>query len=202
VHLVDISRADFLKIAVLSGGAGAAGGVLVEGAPDLASAASGSSSQDANILNYLLLIEYVQAAFYQDAIDKGSLSGELARFAEVVGRHERTHVNALRSQLGARARHRPTFDFGDATASPTKFATRAIQLEELGLGAYIGQGANVSRQRVLRIARIVTVEGRHAAWIRDIQRQLPAPAAADRAFSQSKVIDELQATGYITGGGE
>jgi hypothetical protein len=196
----EISRADFFKVTAVAGGAVALGGVLLKGNPESANAAS--STQDSNILNFLLVMEYLQAAFYQDAVDKGALTGDLARFAQVVGAHEKAHVNFLRRKLGSRAGSRPSFDFGSATASENQFAATAVRLEELGLGAYVGQGANLSRKQVLQVGRITSVEGRHAAWIRDIQRQPPAPLAADKGASQSKVAAALRETGFITGGGQ
>jgi hypothetical protein len=178
------------------------GSVLAKGIPTLASASGRSPNQDATIMNFLLLLEYLQSAFYQDAIDKGSLKGELSRFAQVVGGHEKEHVGFLRSKLGSKARGRPDFDFGDATSTPTKFAATAMKLEELTIGAYIGQGANLTRDAVLRVGRIASVEGRHAAWIRDIRRDLPAPAPADAGAPQDQVTGELRATHFITGGAQ
>ena len=153
-------------------------------------------------MNFLLVLEYLQTAFYQEAIDNGSLNGELSHFAQVVGGHEREHVSFLRSKLGAKAKGRPEFDFGDATSNPTKFAATAVKLEELTIGAYIGQGANLTRDAVLRVGRIASVEARHVAWIRDIRRELPAPVAADPGTSQEEVAGELRATHFITGGAQ
>jgi hypothetical protein len=197
-----LSRADFLKMAGLAGGAAAIGGVLVRGALPSVSAATRSAAQDADILNFLLLIEYFQAAFYNDAIDKGKLKGDLARFAQVVSDHEKAHVKFLRARLGTKARSSPTFDFGDSTSTPESFAATAVKLEDLGLGAYIGQGANLTRKAVLQIGRVASVEGRHAAWIRDIRHEEPAPRAADAAIAQPKVTAALSATGFLTGGGQ
>jgi hypothetical protein len=196
----DLSRADFLKIAAWTGGALAIGEVFLKGRPISASASERSPGQDANILGFLLTLEYLQASFYRDAIDKGALNGDLARFAQVAGDHEQSHVTFIRKQLGATATQRPAFDFGDATSTPEKFTSTAIKLEELGLRAYVGQGANLTRHAVLQIARIASVEGRHAAWIRDIHAQLPAPNAADPGAAQREVATAIRATGFTKGG--
>lgn len=191
-----LSRAQFLKLTALAGGAAAAGRVLIEGSPEAALAAGRSPGQDRDIVNFLLQLEYVQAAFYKEAVAKGALQGDLARFARVASGHERAHVSFLRRKLGSDARPAPTFHFGDATSKPNRFAAVAIKLEELGLGAFVGQGANLTRPAALYAARIASVEGRHAAWVRDIQQRLPAPVAADRAIDQAAITSALRALGF------
>jgi Ferritin-like domain len=195
-----LSRADFLRLAGLTGGAAAVGGVLVKGLPTAASASTPSHIQDLDILNSLLLLEYLLASFYAEAGSKGAVGGDLGRFARVAADHEQAHVRFLRAQLGTKARERPEFDFGDATSSSSRFASGAVRLEELILSAYVGQGANLTRRSVLRVARIASVEARHAAWVRDIQKRPPAPMAADTGSSQRQIAAALEATGFVGGG--
>ena len=45
-------------------------------------------------------------------------------------------------------------------------------------------------------ARIVSVESRHAAWIRDLRGMNPAPDAAEPAIEAQRVIDTLKGSGY------
>jgi hypothetical protein len=137
-----------------------------------------SPEMDKVILNFALLLEYLEDALYREALDGGALSGELLRFADEVGRHEAAHVRLLRAALGADARFRPTFAFGDATSDPEKFSSAALLLEETGTAAYIGQGANLSSGMAVTAGRIASVEARHTAWIRDIAGRPPAPHAA------------------------
>jgi hypothetical protein len=59
-----------------------------------------SPAQDREIFNFALLLEYLQAAFYTEAVEQGALRGEVRRFAEVVSGHERAHVAYLRMALG------------------------------------------------------------------------------------------------------
>jgi Ferritin-like domain len=191
-----LPRADFLKIIALAGGAAVAGRVLTKGTPNVASAAARSVGQDRDILSFLLQLEYMQAALYKEANDKGALSGDLARFVTIAAGHEQAHVSSLRRLLASQAPPVPQFSFGDATSDPQRFAAVAIRLEELTVGAYVGQGANLTRGAVLHVARIASVEGRHAAWVRDIQRRLPAPDAADRAIDQGQISAALRALGF------
>jgi Ferritin-like domain len=193
---VGLPRADFLKILAVAAGSVAAGRILVDGRPDVASAAGRSPSQDRDIFNFLLQLESMQAEFYKDAVAKGALSGDLARFATVAAGHEQAHVKFLRRKLGSGAGQTPSFDFGDTTSDAAKFAATAIKLEDLALGSFVGQGANLTRDQALHAARIASVEGRHAAWVRDIQHRAPAPYAADRAMDQREVTSAMRSLGF------
>src|SRR5436305_334474 len=113
------SRAGFVARAVVAGGALAAGGMLVAGLPRLAASAP-SAAQDKKILNFALLLEYIEAGFYAEAFAKGKLSGKLLEYVSVVRGHERAHVAFLKSALGKNARQKPALDFGDTTSDPQR----------------------------------------------------------------------------------
>ncbi|MFN2627814.1 MAG: ferritin-like domain-containing protein [Gaiellaceae bacterium] len=169
-------RRGFLKLAA----AGAAvGGTALFGAESGRAASGPSAAQDREIFAFALSLEYLKAAFYDEAIAHNRLRGELRRFANVAGAHEREHVRVLKRALGRHARPQPSFRFGAATRDPDTFAARAIALEELAVAAYNGQAANLTKSGVAAALRIVSVEGRHAAWIRAIAGRPPAPRAAD-----------------------
>ena len=191
-----LSRAEFLKRAVVAGAALTAGGVLISGLPGLA-ASQPSPVMDTEILNYFLMLEHLQEAFYDRAVAGGALSGELQEFATTVRLHEREHIKYLQDVLGADARAAPTFDFGSSTSSPDRFRKAAVVVEETIVAAYLGQGANLTKANVSSAARIVSVEARHAAWIRDILGRLPAPKATDVAKSEARVMRTLRAEGWL-----
>jgi hypothetical protein len=191
------SRSDLLKRAAVAGSAAVAGGVLITGLPTVA--ASASRAQDVRILNYLLRLEYVMAAFYEGAAAE-QLTGEIQQFVSVVGEHERKHVALLQRILGDDASAEPSVDFGDGTSDPDKVAATARVLEETASAAYIGQGANLTKRVMIEAARITSVEARHAAWIADILRRHPAPAAADPAKSPSQVSAALRRAGISISG--
>ena len=46
-------------------------------------------------------------------------------------------------------------------------------------------------------ATIVSVEARHAAWIRSIVGARPAPAAFDKALSMKQVTKIVNSTGFV-----
>ena len=111
--------------------------------------------------------------------------------------HEAAHVKALKGILGSKAIKKPTFDFGSATASEKRFVETAILLENTGVAAYNGQAANLTKKSLAAAAEIVSVEGRHAAWISSIAGRDPAPRAADPGATAEKVAATLQATGFV-----
>jgi rubrerythrin len=164
----------------------------VAGARPSPTAAAPSQQQDIAILNYALLLEYLQAQFYAEALAHASLKGELREFAEVVGGHEREHVDFLKKALGSAANKKPAFSFGDAVRKSDKFAHTAVVLEDAGVVAYNGEASNLTRKSLAAAAAIVSVEGRHAAWIRDIVGDPPAPRAADTGVPARAVINQLR----------
>jgi rubrerythrin len=192
------SRGDVIRRGVLlAAGLGAAGSLaaLTRSAP--ANAAPPSAAQDRKIFNFALLLEYLQAAFYTRAVEHGSLRGDIRDFAEVVSGHERAHVAYLRKALGDHARPRPTFDFGNATKNERAFVKAAILLENTGVAAYNGQAANLTKPALAAAAEIVSVEGRHAAWISDIAGEPPAPRAADPGEPSADVVRKLESLGFL-----
>jgi hypothetical protein len=189
------SRADFVARAILAGGALAAGGVLVGGLPRLARSAS--AAQDRKILNFALLLEYIESGFYAEALEKGKLTGELREYASVVGGHERAHVAFLQRTLGAAARAKPTLRFGEKTSDPRKFQAAAIALEETVVAAYNGQAGNLTKPTLAAAAEIVSVEARHAGWIRAIAGKNPAPSATDRPSTANEAQAAVQRLGFV-----
>ena len=191
------TRGQALRTAIAGGSLAAVGGLLGARSRTGASAAAPSRQRDAEILSFLLLLEHVQAGFYEEALQRGRLTGELREFATTVGAQEREHVDFLRRRAGRRAQARPDLDFGDATANPQRFRDTAVELEEAAAAAYIGQGPNLTRDAVGDVARIVSVEARHAAWIRDLAGQNPAPRAADPAKTADATMAALRRRGFV-----
>jgi Ferritin-like domain len=190
------TRTDLLRRAAVAGGALTAGGALAGGLPRLASSAP-SPAQDVRILNLVLLLEYVEAAFYADAKKKGALGGELREYVNVVGAHEQAHVSFLKSALGSKARAAPKLAFGTATTDPDSFVDAAVALEDTSVAAYNGQATNLTAGTLIAAAKIVSVEARHAAWIRAIAGKLPAADATDPALTQAQVTAALLRTGFL-----
>jgi rubrerythrin len=193
----DLTRAQLLERGVVGAGALTAAGILVGGLPKLA-VSQPSQEQDARVLEWLLQVEYLQAAFYTEADRRGALDGELRDFATRVAEQERAHVAELERELGARAPgKRPEFDFGDATANRDEFISTAVELEEIAVSAFNGQVPNLTRPRVMTAMKIVSVEARHVGWARDLAGRNPAPQAADRPATQDETRAAIEDTGFL-----
>ncbi len=190
------SREHLVKRVLVAGGAVTLGGVVVGALPKLASSAP-SPAQDAKILNLVLLLEYVESAFYAEARARGAFQGELREFVQVAGAHEQEHLAALKGALGSKARKKPRLEFGNATTDRDAFVAAAIDLEDLGVSAYNGQATNLTKPTLAVAAKIVSVEARHAAWIRAIAGKPPAADATDPSLTAAQVASELQKTGFI-----
>jgi len=198
----DTRRDLFRKLT--AGGAVVTSGIVIGGLP---SVAWGQTSNDVAILNFALLLEYLESEFYVQAVNNGILSGELLEFGTTVRDHELAHVEALQAALGDAAREKPTFDFGNSVTDVSVFGPTSIALEDTGVGAYNGQGANLSRSVLPAAAAIVSVEARHAAWIRRIvagpdydgRATYPAPVAFDPLLTREQVEEIVAATGFIQG---
>jgi rubrerythrin len=203
-HALEAAAEGHTRSSFLTRGAGlAAGGLVVAALPvGLAGAQGGLSKGDVKILNYALTLEYLEAAFYAEAVSKGKLHGVAQKFAQVVAGHEAAHVAALRKTLGSKAVKTPRFDFKGTTAKQSTFLKTARVLEDTGVSAYQGQAPNIKAAAVLAAAgSILAVEARHAAWVRDIigdKNALPAPDAFNPAKSMSAVLSAVKATGFIT----
>lgn len=193
------TRAQFLRKGGILAGVGLGAAALPTGF----ARAQNTPASDVEILQYALTLEYLEAAFYDEAIRNGRLNGVVARFADVVGAHENAHVEALRAALGSAADPAPTFDFKGTTNREATFTRTAQTLEDTGVSAYQGQADRIKSTEVLASAgAILAVEARHAAWIRDIigagQSPVPAPSAFNEALSMEQVLDAVEQTGFIT----
>ena len=193
------TRADFFRKGLVGGGALIGGGVLLSG---LAAPALGKPSkrQDVAILNYALTLEYLESAFYAEAVSKGALSGAPLSAAKLVRDHELAHVAFLRKALGRAAVKTPKFDFKNTTADKETFVKSAVALEDPGVAAYAGQGPRLLQKPVVKAAlSIHSVEARHAAHFRSLAGMSFAPNAFDKPKSMKAVLKVVTGTGFIPG---
>jgi hypothetical protein len=195
-------RSDFLKRGAIAGGGLVAGGAffsILSPAEALISKKR-SKKNDVKILNYALTLEFLEAAFYKQAVANAAYgaSADLKKFAQTVAKHEAAHVAFLKTALGSAAIKSPKFDFGKAVTDQATFAATAQVLEDTGVSAYLGQVINVFQPGVLRAAgTIATVEARHASWIRFINAATPAPSAYDKPKSEGAILKAVTGTGFI-----
>jgi hypothetical protein len=198
------TRTAFLKKAGLGAGAVVGGSALLGAIPSVA-LAGGVPASDVAILNFALTLEYLEAAFYNEAVAKGSFNGDTNTFARVVAAHENAHVKFLQGALGKAAVKQPTFDFKGTNIDQAKFEATATVLEDTGVQAYLGQVGNIKNKKILAAAgSILPVEARHAAWIREIrlaktQGTIPAPSAFQGSKTKAQILAAVKGTGFIVG---
>ncbi len=157
---------------------------------------------DVEILNFALTLEYLEAAFYEQALkDVKGLSGDVKEIATTLRDNEREHVDALTAAIkdgGGMPVEAPGVDFGDAFASEKSFLKVAQTFEDLGVSAYNGAAVEIQSKDILAAAGgIVQVEARHAAAIRSLRGQPITPGAFDEALSKEKVLEAAQP--FLTG---
>jgi hypothetical protein len=161
--------------------------------------AAGLAASDVDILNYALVLEYLQATFYTEAERSGALAGKTAQAARVVGATERAHVKAFLQLLGSKAVKRPTFNFAGTTEQQRPFLKTAVALEDLAVAAYKGQAPKLRSNAVLAAAvGIHSVEARHAAWMRELFGITPAVNAFDQPASRQSVNRLVASTHFIS----
>src|SRR6202142_2860281 len=105
------TRLSFLRKAGVAGGALVGSGTLLSAlAPEaLAGTSHGRppakfGKGDIGILNYALTLEYLEAAFYNEATAANlALSPQAAAFLKVVTKDENAHVAFLKKALGSKA---------------------------------------------------------------------------------------------------
>jgi rubrerythrin len=190
-----LTRTAFLRRIVLGASASSAVTVAVLGLPRLATSAP-SAQQDRMILSFALRLEQLQAAFYTEALRRARLQGELRQFATVVGAHERAHVARLTSQLGSSASRAPAFDLSTATIDADHVQAAAIVLEDVALGGYNGQAPALTPAGLRALLPIISVEARHAGWVRSLAGHNPAPHAVDPLPSEAHVRASLHQAGF------
>ena len=68
------------------------------------------------------------------------------------------------------------------------------------MDAYNGQVANLTPRARAESARVVSVDARHAAWVRAIAGREPAAQAVDTGRPAAEVARALDDTGFVEAG--
>ncbi len=127
---------------------------------------------DIGILNYAFALEQLEAAFYTQVIATpySGISDKEMEYLTDIRDHEIAHREFFRNALGDARIGGIIVDF-----SSIDFSSRASVLgtakafEDLGVSAYNGAGELLQNAQYLLLAgKIVSVEARHAAAIRDM----------------------------------
>ncbi|MDB5233587.1 MAG: hypothetical protein JWR44_580 [Hymenobacter sp.] len=150
---------------------------------------AGTTALPADVLNYALTLELLEADFYRQFIAAGTIpAGAPAAAIAKIKQHEDAHVTlltaAVRTAGGTPVTGTSTSGVRfRASALPTAYADQlqvAQLLEDTGVRAYKGRAAELVGTDLLTVAlRIHSVEARHAAHIRTMRGQLPWVNNAD-----------------------
>ncbi len=140
-------------------------------------------SGDIGILNYAFALEQLESAFYTQVIKTrytGMTDAEYSILNDV-RKHENIHSKFLAQALGTAGIPFLSVDFSSVDfTSRTSVLGTAMAFEDVGVSAYNGAGRLIDSTDYLVVAgKIVSVEARHAAAIRDLLRPRTAYFAGD-----------------------
>ncbi|MGH2844908.1 MAG: ferritin-like domain-containing protein [Thermoleophilaceae bacterium] len=194
IDVQGLTRQSFIMRGALT--AGAVYGLGAVG-PFVRQAVAQESDGDVEILNFALTLEYLEAAFYTQALKQvGGLSGEVQELSTTLRDNETAHVEALMTtiqDLGGEPVKAPGVDFGDAFANQKSFLKLAQTFEDTGVSAYNGAAPAIESTDVLAAAgSIVQVEARHAAAIRALNGNPITEGGFDEALEMQEVLDAVQ----------
>jgi len=152
-----------------------------------------ANTNDLEILNYALTLEYLEADFYTQGVSGGAITGRELELITPIRDHETAHVKAVTdtiTSLGGKPVAKPEFTYPDGTFTDrTKFLTTASTFEELGVTAYHGQVPRVQDGDILAAAAsIAGVESRHAAVIADLLGKNPFPSPFEKTMTMDQVL--------------
>jgi rubrerythrin len=148
-------------------------------------AADAAKPAIADVLNYALTLENMQASFYNQSTGANTIiPAETQAYIKTIRDDENQHVGILKTvinRLGATPAPAPEFDFSGGNGTKTGpfqdiftdynvFLKVALAFEDTGVRAYKGQLPNLlSNQDILKVAfSIHAVEARHAVAIRQL----------------------------------
>lgn len=149
---------------------------------------------DTGLLNYAYLLEQLEADFYTRVVaaPPADLSPAELEYLTDLRDHEVIHREFFKAALGTSAIGAATFNFSSFTLTTRAGVLTAAQtLEDLGVAAYNGAGKLLADPTLLGLlGKIVSVEARHAALVRDLL--LPNSfAAADVVANDGGTFDGL-----------
>lgn len=142
---------------------------------------------DTGILNYAYALEQLEAAFYVAVVSNNSFGTIFSAMEQQALRdirdHEVIHREFFKTALGSNAIPGLSVNFSSINFSDRMSVLNGAKtFEDLGVAAYNGAGKLLISSDLLTVAgKIVSVEARHAAAIRDFLQPNTAFFAGDDA---------------------
>jgi hypothetical protein len=151
------------------------------------------AKSDFAILNYAYALEQLEAAFYIKVVSSmysGASTDEINMLTDIRD-HEVAHREFFKAALGGNAIAALTPNFSAIDFSNrTQVLAAAKAFEDTGVTAYNGAGYLIQNPVYLGLAgKIVSVEARHAAYIRDL---INAGSFADTTVLDANGMDKSQ----------
>ncbi len=191
---VRVGRRLFLRFAgALTAGGGLLSACKDEENPTTVMATVDLGSGDVGILNYAYALEQLEAAFYTQVVStpfSGITTAETQILTDLRD-HEIIHREFFKAALSTNAIGLLTPNFtGINFSDRSSVLNTAKAFEDLGVAAYNGAGNLIKDVNYLAIAgKIVSVEARHAAAIRDLLNPKSADFAGDDVVTPSTGLD-------------
>jgi hypothetical protein len=154
---------------------------------------------DVAVLQFAYVLEQLEADFYTQVV--ANFTGSTLTTAEQailvdIRNHEVIHREFLKAALGADGSFTLTISQDTNFKDRVAVLAAAKAFEDLGVAAYHGAAQYLTDVNNLLVAgKIVSVEARHAAAIRDLITPLTgdfAPTSFDNAFSATKIAFAVQ----------
>ena len=165
-----VSRKGFLALAATAAGAAVAG---CGGGDEEERAREARTAADLEIVRYLLRVERVMTAFWEEVEQRDTLRAVAAgQLGAQIAKNERTHVESLlryERRLSREPSDVPRTDFAAVfAAGPREVLRTGAQMANLAAAAYLGQINRIQDSNILAtVLAIHTVEGRQAAAAND-----------------------------------
>ncbi|SEW10276.1 Ferritin-like domain-containing protein [Chitinophaga sp. YR573] len=194
IAMPNVHRRTFLKYAGMGTAILSAGAALNSCSKDNTDGSGVSlGSGDTSVLNYAYALEQLEAAFYIQVIATpyAGMSTAEGIILTDIRNHEIAHREFFKAALGANAIASLEVNFTsiDFTSRDKVLAT-AMAFEDLGVSAYNGAGQYITLPAYLGFAgKIVSVEARHAAVIRDL---ITAGSFADSTAVDAQGLDKAR----------
>ena len=204
-----VGRRKFLQVASV---ATASTALLISGCkkdddtPSVTSVDLGAG--DVGVLNYAYALEQLEAAFYAQVVATpyANITADESAYFTAIAKHEAIHRDFFKAAISAAAPGKAignlTPDFSKVTFTDrSSVLATAKTFEDLGVAAYNGAGKLLESSDYLLLAgKIVSVEARHAAVIRDLINNgdfaaddiVDAATGLDKAMSVDQVLMAAQ----------
>lgn len=180
------------------------GGLMLSTLPSVAMAQSSGktltfNADDVGILNFALLLEELESAFYAAVVESGAIEDtKELEYMTVLGSQEAAHVTFLRGVLGDQTLFETsdlsfnTNGLGKLLSDRSTILNSAVTLEDVGVHAYNGAGPSLTNPTYLLAAgSIVSVEARHAGGVRALLGKPTTQPDSDRLVSDADLVAGL-----------